>query len=292
MSHASDSPRGKGPAGDAAHNETDLSDTLENQGDELGFRLLELTSADHVALLTIRRPEALNALNADLLFELGVALELVEADAEVRALVITGEGRAFVAGADIAALNALDTVFSGREAALAGQSLMDALAAMQIPTIAAVGGFALGGGLELALACDLRVASQEARLGLPEVGLGLIPGYGGTQRLPRLIGQGRALDLILTGRHVKADEALALGLVNRVAEDARAAALELAAQIVKNAPVALGLAKEAVVRGLDGTLARGLEVEADLFSLAVMTEDAQEGTAAFLEKRAAAFKGA
>lgn len=246
---------------------------------------------DRVAILSVERPEALNALNADLLFELGVAFELAEADLEVRALIITGSGRAFVAGADISALNKLADNFAGREASLAGQDVMNSLAALPFPTIAAVNGFALGGGLELALAADLRVASKDAKLGLPEVGLGLIPGYGGTQRLPRLIGQGRALDLIMTGRHVGAEEALQLGLVNRVAENALEAAEELAALVVKNAPIALGLAKEALVRGLDVTLNQGLEIEADLFGMVTTTQDAKEGTKAFLDKRAAEFEG-
>ena len=137
----------------------------------------------------------------------------------------------------------------------------------------------------------MRVAAPGAKLGLPEVGLGLIPGYGGTQRLPRLVGKGRALELIFTGRHVSAEEALQMGLVNRIADDARAAALELAGMAAKNAPVALGLAKEAVIRGLDLTLSEGLEVEADLFGMVTTTEDMKEGTKAFLEKRAADFKG-
>lgn len=269
-----------------------MSDDTSPQSEvELEFNFLSYEVRDNIAVIIVERPEALNALNADLLFELGAAFELAEADIEVRALVITGAGRAFIAGADIGNLQKLSDVFSGREAALEGQSLTSSLAALQIPTVAAINGFALGGGLELALAADLRVAGKEARLGLPEVGLGLIPGYGGTQRLPRLIGQSRALDLILTGRHVKADEALQLGLVNRVADDALAGALELAALAIKNAPVALGLAKEAVVRGLDVTLEQGLEVEADLFGLVISTQDAKEGTSAFLEKRAAEFKG-
>ncbi len=246
---------------------------------------------DNVALITIERPEALNALNDEVLYELGVAFELAEADLGVRALVITGSGRAFVAGADIVNLQKLSDTFSGREAALGGQDVMNTLASLPIPTIAAVNGFALGGGLELALAADLRVASREAKLGLPEVGLGLIPGYGGTQRLPRLIGPSRALDLILTGRHVGADEALHLGLVNRVVDNALEGAMALAQLTVKNAPIALGLAKEAVVRGLDMTINQGLEVEADLFGMAASSEDATEGTTAFLEKRAADFRG-
>lgn len=255
------------------------------------FDHLRYAVEDGVAIVTIDRQEALNALNGELLFELGAAFELAESDAEVRALIVTGNGRAFVAGADIAALQQLEGGFAGREAALSGQDVMNTLAALPFPTIAAINGFALGGGLELALACDLRVAAKGARLGLPEVGLGLIPGYGGTQRLPRLIGLGRALDLILTGRHVAAEEALALGLVNRVADDALSEAKALAATILKNAPIALGLAKEAVMRGQDLTLFQGFEVEADLFGLAVSTEDAREGTAAFLAKRAPTFKG-
>jgi len=260
-------------------------------GDDVGFEHLRYDVEDNLAIVTIDRQEALNALNDEVLVELSVAFEMAEADLGVRALILTGAGRAFAAGADIAGLQRLGDAFAGREFSLAGQDLTNTLAALPIPTIAAVNGFALGGGLELALAADLRVASPKAKLGLPEVGLGLIPGYGGTQRLARLIGQGRALDLIFTGRHVGAEEALAMGLVNRVAEDALQAAKEVGRQAVKNAPIALGLAKEAVVRGLDVTLNQGLEIEADLFGLAATTEDMQEGTSAFLEKREADFKG-
>ena len=270
-----------------------MTDAANDQGfgDEPTFEHLSLSSADGVALITIDRPQALNALNAELLLELATAFDLIEADVNVRALVVTGTGRAFVAGADVAELATLADAFAGREASLGGQDVMNTLAALPFPTIAAINGFALGGGLELALACDLRVAAHDAKLGLPEVGLGLIPGYGGTQRLPRLIGQGRALDLVLTGRHVPADEALQLGLVTRVVDDAVDGALELARQTLRNAPIALGLAKEAIVRGLDVTLPQGLEIEADLFGMAVTTDDKQEGTAAFLEKRRAVFEG-
>jgi enoyl-CoA hydratase len=259
--------------------------------DEPTFEHLSIAVDDGIAVVTIDRPEALNALNGELLLEIGTACDLIEADVGVRALVFTGAGRAFVAGADVAELAALSDPFAGRETALAGQDVMNAIAALPFPTIAALNGFALGGGLELALACDLRVAAPGAKLGLPEVGLGLIPGYGGTQRLPRLIGQGRAFDLILTGRHVPADEALQMGLVNRVADDALEGAVALARQTLRNAPIALGLAKEAVVRGLDVTLPQGLEIEADLFGMAATTDDASEGTSAFLEKRAATFEG-
>lgn len=259
--------------------------------DDFEFEYLDYSVENETALIAIQRPEALNALNDQLLYEISLATGLAEADMNVRALIITGTGRAFIAGADISNLSNLSDVYMGREASLSGQELMNTIAALPFPTIAAINGFALGGGLELALACDLRVASTTARMGLPEVGLGLIPGYGGTQRLPRLIGMGRALDLILTGRHINAEEALQLGLVNRVAEDALTAAKELAVLCLKNAPIALGLAKEAVVRGLDLTLNQGLEIEADMFGMVVTTEDMKEGTSAFLEKRKAEFKG-
>jgi len=267
------------------------TDDGNGAGDDLSFEHLRYEIDGDVAVVTIDRQSALNALDQDVLMELALAFEIAEADANVRALVLTGAGRAFVAGADISALRQLSDAFGGREASLSGQDVTNTLAALPFPTIAAINGFALGGGLELALAADLRVAAPGAKLGLPEVGLGLIPGYGGTQRLPRLIGQGRALDMILTGRHVGADEALAMGLVNRVVDDALAGAMELARQAAKNAPIALGLAKEAVVRGLDVTLNQGLEIEADLFGMATTTEDMQEGTGAFLEKRAAEFRG-
>ncbi len=268
-------------------------DGVDDQADEggLDFEYLRYELDGDIVIVTVDRQEALNALNQDVLFELSVAFEQAEADSDVRALVITGAGRAFVAGADIAGLRQLEDAFSGRELSLQGQDVFSTLAALPFPTVAAINGFALGGGLELALAADLRVAAPTARLGLPEVGLGLIPGYGGTQRLPRLIGQGRALDLILTGRHVQADEALQLGLVNRVADDALAAAVELARTAARNGPVAVGLAKEAISRGLDVTLGQGLEIEADLFGLAATSQDMREGTSAFLEKRTPDFKG-
>ncbi|WP_287370896.1 enoyl-CoA hydratase-related protein [Oceanithermus sp.] len=255
------------------------------------FEFLRYEVAEGIAWVTFTRPKALNALAADVLREIAEVTEVIAEDPEVKVAVFTGEGKAFVAGADISEINALKDVFIGREFALAGQEVMNHIAALPVPTIAAINGYALGGGLELALACDLRVAAAKAKLGLPEVGLGLIPGFGGTQRLPRLVGVGRAFDLILTGRHVPAEEALALGLVNRVADDAVAAARELAQAIMKNSPVALALAKEAVARGADVPLPEALEIEADLFGMTVTTHDMREGTAAFLEKRAPEFKG-
>jgi len=255
------------------------------------FEYLRYEVRDNVAWVTFTRPKALNALAADVLSEIAEVTEVIAEDPEVKVAVFTGEGKAFVAGADIGEINALKDVFIGREYSLGGQEVMNHIAALPVPTIAAINGYALGGGLELALACDLRVASKNAKLGLPEVGLGLIPGFGGTQRLPRLIGAGRALDLILTGRHVPAEEALQLGLVNRVADDVVEAARELAGQIMKNSPVALALAKESVARGIDVPLPEALEIEADLFGMACTTHDMREGTTAFLEKRAPEFKG-
>ncbi len=253
---------------------------------------LEFSEDGAIAIITMNRPKALNALNSETLQELGAALEASLEPPETMALIITGAGdKSFVAGADISEFQGLETAFEGRELALGGQDAISSISAMPIPTIAAINGFALGGGLELALACDLRVASKNAKLGLPEVGLGLIPGYGGTQRLPRLIGEARALDLILTARHVPAEEALSMGLVNRVADNALEEATKLARSIIKNAPVAIGLAKEAVRRGLTGTLNDGLELEADLFGLVSSSKDMKEGVAAFLEKRKPEFSG-
>ncbi|MGQ9510754.1 MAG: enoyl-CoA hydratase/isomerase family protein [Thermaceae bacterium] len=255
------------------------------------FEHLSYEVEDGVALVTLRRPEALNALNQELLLELSEVTEVIQQDPEARVVIFAGEGRAFAAGADLKELSRVEDAFQGREAALFGQQVFSEIAALPLPTIAAIHGYALGGGLELALACDLRVASKEARLGLPEVGLGLIPGYGGTQRLPRLIGRGRALDLIFTGRHVSAEEALQMGLVNRVGEDALEEARKLARQILKNAPIALALAKESVVRGEGLDLQEALEIEADLFGFACTTKDMKEGVRAFFEKRAPEFKG-
>jgi len=266
-----------------------MADTFDLEVPE--FEFLSYTVEDSLGIVTIRRPQALNALNQDLLMELAAVTDVITQDPEVRVALFTGEGRAFVAGADIAQIAEVQDVFAARELAILGQSVLGEIAALPVPTIAAINGFALGGGLELALACDIRVASKTAKLGLPEVGLGIIPGYGATQRLPRLIGRGRALDLIFTGRHVPAEEALSLGLVNRVGEDALEAAKELARAILKNGPVALALAKESVGRGENLDLQEALEIEADLFGLACATKDMREGTRAFLEKRTAQFRG-
>jgi enoyl-CoA hydratase len=260
--------------------------------EEYEFRTLQIDQHGPLAVLTVNRQGALNALNGETLSELAQVTDIVAENAEIAVLIVTGGGdRAFVAGADIGELTQLEGVFAGREMALAGQDVMHGIATLPIPTIAAINGYALGGGLELALACDVRVASRTARLGLPEAGLGLLPGFGGTQRLPRLIGAGRALDLMLTTRQVQADEALSMGLVNYLADDALQKAREVAEQMLKNAPISLSLIKEAVRRGLDTTLELGLEIEADLFGMTVATLDFKEGTQAFLGKRKASFKG-
>ncbi len=266
-----------------------MAETFELEMPE--FEFLTYRVEENLGIVTLTRPQALNALNQEVLIELAAVTEIISEDRVVRAAIFTGEGKAFVAGADISEIADLQDVFAAREFAILGQSVFNEIAALPIPSIAAINGFALGGGLELALACDLRVASHKAKLGLPEVGLGIIPGFGGTQRLPRLVGRGRAFDLIFTGRHVTGEEALGLGLVNRVGEDALQTAKELATAILKNGPVALALAKEAVGRGENLDLQEALEVEADLFGLACATRDMREGTRAFLDKRPAQFKG-
>lgn len=260
--------------------------------DELDFSTLVIDQHGDLAVLTVNRPQALNALSGETLIELVEAVEAIAENAEIAALIITGGGdKAFVAGADIGELSRLEGVYAGRETSLGGQNVMHEIASLPFPTIAAIGGYALGGGLELALACDVRVASPSAKLGLPEVTLGLIPGYGGTQRLARLVGPGRALDMMMTGRQVGADEALQMGLVNYLAENPLEKAREVAQMMTKNAPIALSLIKEAVRRGLSGSLEEGLEIEADLFGMAAATADFKEGTAAFLAKRKANFQG-
>ena len=250
-------------------------------------------AADGLAWVTLNRPERLNALNARTLDELADALERVAADSDVRCLIMTGAGRrAFVAGADIGELRGLDGL-GGMALNERGQRVFRRLETLGVVSIAAVNGYALGGGCELAMSCTLRVASDNAAFGLPELSLGLIPGFGGTQRLARLIGKGRALELILTGRQLKAEEALAVGLVSRVVppDELRAAAVALARTILERAPIAVPLAIDAVSRGLEMSLDDGLAYELALTGLAYSTADKEEGLAAFLEKRKPVWKG-
>jgi enoyl-CoA hydratase len=256
--------------------------------------LIRVETADGIRTLTINRPEKLNALNSEVMAQLDAAVAGAAADPEVRCVIVTGAGeKAFIAGADIGELAKL-TPIEGREYARRGQAMIDRIDRLPIPTIAAINGFAYGGGLELAMACTLRVASENAKMGLPETSLGIIPGYGGTQRLARHVGRARALELVLTAeKGITAAEAHRLGLVNQVvpAGQAHAAAVVLARRIAANGPTAVRYAMEAIRTGLDMTLADGQAFEATLFGLCAGTEDMREGMTAFLEKRPAKFTG-
>lgn len=257
------------------------------------FETLLVEQHGTVLLVTLNRPRSLNALNAQLLAELSALVAGAAADAGVRALVLTGAGdRAFAAGADIAELASLDAE-SARHFAASGQAVFGALERLGKPSIAAINGFALGGGCELAMACTLRLAADTAQLGQPEVDLGIIPGFGGSQRLARLVGRGRALALLLGGHNIGAQEAERIGLVNRVvpAADLKTEALALAQQLAAKAPLAVRYLLNAVYAGADLPLDQALQLEATLFGLSASTADMKEGTRAFLEKRKPEFRG-
>jgi enoyl-CoA hydratase len=259
----------------------------------MDYQNIKLETRDGIAVLTINRPEKLNALNVQTLGELEHAVGVCESDAAVRGVIVTGAGeKAFVAGADIAELAVL-TPMGGQAIARRGQLLFERFERLGKPVIAAVNGFALGGGCELALACHVRLASENARLGTPEVKLGVICGYAGTQRLPRLVGKGRALEMLLTGDPVDAQEALRIGLVNRVVpkDKLMAEAEGLLRRMLANGPLALRATLEAVNRGLELPLDDAQRLEASLFGLLCSTADMREGTQAFVEKRAARFQG-
>jgi enoyl-CoA hydratase len=263
--------------------------TLES----LHYETLHYEKKNQIAFITIARPKVLNALNAATMQELTRAFQAVRDDDDVRVAILTGEGeKAFVAGADINEFIAIGAV-EAEALAARGQALFSLVENCGKPVIAAINGFALGGGNELALACTIRIASENARFGQPEIKLGIIPGYGGTQRLARVIGKGRALQIILTGDMVKADEALRIGLVNEIVPLAELLphAEAIANKIIANAPIATRYAIDAVNKGLDMTLPDGLAYEASLFGLCFATADKNEGTHAFLEKRAPQFKG-
>ena len=253
---------------------------------------LRLEWRDEAAVLTLDRPEALNALSFEILGEIGRAFDEV-ADSDARALVVTGAGdRAFCAGADILELRNRG-LMAQRRGAEFGQAVFAKLDALPCPSVAVLDGFAFGGGLELALACTFRVATSNAKLGLPEIKLGLIPGYGGTQRLPRLIGEGRALEMVMTGRTVRAEEAERIGLVHRIVDgDAVDVGLAFSRGFSGYSLPALGFARSAVTRALDVPLHEGLKIEADLSTLAFRMGDAEEGMAAFEEKRDPEWKDA
>lgn len=257
------------------------------------YKTLIYEKKDNIGVLTINRPDKLNALSNELTEELKQFLNDAERDAGLRVLVITGAGeKAFVAGADINELVVRDGIM-GRDVSRFRQDLFARIENLPIPVIAAVNGYALGGGLELALACNIRIASEKAQFGAPEVKLGIIPGDGGTQRLPRLIGLGRAMELVLTGDFIDATEAYRIGLVNRVVppEELMEDVMGLAKKIASRPPLAIKYAKEAVNRSQEGDTASGYALESFLHALACTTEDKAEGVAAFLEKRKGDFKG-
>lgn len=248
---------------------------------------------DRIGFITFNRPKVLNALNRKTMEELNQILIAAREDEDVRVLLLTGAGeKSFVAGADISEL-AVQTPVSGRDTALFGQSVLHRLETLGKPSIAAINGFALGGGCEVALACSMRLASKTAKLGQPEVKLGILTGYGGSQRLSRLCGKGVAHELCLTGEMISADEALRVGLVNHVYEPAELlpAAEALAKKIIANAPLAVKFTMEAIERGVEMPLEEGQFLEATLFGISAATEDMREGTRAFLEKRPAQFHG-
>jgi enoyl-CoA hydratase len=258
----------------------------------MSWKNIALTRKDTIAIVTLNRPRVLNALNTDTLNELYGVFTQLDSDQEVRVIIITGSGKAFIAGADIAEMNTYSPD-EARSFSRLGHKTMDAIQNTSKPVIAALNGFTLGGGLELALACDMIIASEKAVLGLPEVNLGLIQGFGGTQRLPRLIGKARAKELIYTGESLKAPRAHEIGLVNRVVphEELLKEAEKLAQVISIKGPVALALAKEVIESGFDLSLSEGCEKEIDAFVESFSSEDRDEGIKAFLEKRKPVFKG-
>jgi enoyl-CoA hydratase len=259
----------------------------------MGYENLIYEKRDGIAFITFNRPKVLNALNRKTVEELRDALQDARGDAAVRVLILTGAGdKSFVAGADIGEL-AQQTPVNGKEFSLFGQSVFHLLETMGKPSICAINGFALGGGCELALSCTIRIASKTAKLGQPEVKLGIIPGYGGSQRLARLCGKGVAHEICLTGEMIPAEEALRIGLVNHLYEPAELlpAAETMAKKIIANAPIAVKYTMEAIERGMEMGQEEGLFLEATLFGLSCATEDMREGTTAFLEKRKPEFKG-
>lgn len=250
-------------------------------------------NAGGLAELTVNRPDKLNALNGATVDALDRYFEDAATDTSVRAIIVTGAGdRSFVAGADIEEVSGFGAL-EGRAWGLRGQHMLRRIECMPKPVIAAVNGYALGGGLELAMACHLRIASSRARLGQPELRLGIVPGFGGTQRLPRLVGTGRALEMLLTGDPVSATEAQAMGLVNRVVapDQLLAEARAMAGRILRNGPVAVALTLQAVRKGVEMPLGAALDWEVSQYALSCATEDVREGTRAFLEKRAPRFRG-
>ena len=259
----------------------------------MNFENIILENKNAITYITVNRPKVLNALNMATMEELRAAFHDIKNDAAVRVVILTGAGeKAFIAGADIGELAKQDAV-SGKEYTHRGQNVLNLIENLGKPVIACINGFALGGGCEIAMACTMRLASEQAKLGQPEVKLGIIPGYGGTQRLPRLVGKGNAMQMVLGGEMITAQEAHRIGLVNEVVPPAELIprAEAIAAKIIANAPLAVQYAMEAVHKGMEMTLNEGLYLEALLFAVACSSEDKAEGTKAFLEKRAPEFKG-
>lgn len=258
-----------------------------------GYANLSVQCDRGLRVVTINRPAKLNALNRETIESLHAFFRDAASDESTQAVIVTGAGgKSFVAGADIDEVSGF-TALEGREWGLLGQAMLRRIETMEKPVIAAINGYALGGGLELAMACHLRIASSTARLGQPELKLGIVPGFGGTQRLPRLVGKGRALEMLLTGDPVGADEALSMGLVNRVVapDQLLASARNLAMRILQNGPVAVALTLRAVDRGCEMPLSEALDWEVSQYALSCATEDVREGTRAFLEKRKPRFRG-
>jgi enoyl-CoA hydratase len=255
------------------------------------FKNIILEKEEKVAVITINRPKALNALNSETLKEIDAAIDDVSSDKEILAVILTGAGKAFVAGADITEMKDLNTI-EGRSFGILGNKVFRKLETMEKPVIAAVNGFALGGGCEISMACDMRIASAKAKFGQPEVSLGITPGFGGTQRLPRLVGEGMAKELIFSGKIIDAQEALRIGLVNRVVEPEQLMdeVKNLANTIAQQAPVAVKLCKVAIGRGMQSDIDTGLYYESEVFGQCFSTEDQKEGMTAFVEKRDNSFK--
>lgn len=256
------------------------------------FKFLTLEVADRVATLRVNRPDKLNALNDATIAELGQAIDRIRVDDSIGGLLLSGTGRAFVAGADISELSSQTPVLA-KARSRAGQDVFRRIETCPKPVIAVVNGFALGGGCELAMACHIRLASDAAKFGQPESKLGILPGFGGSQRLARLVGKGRAMQLLMTGEMIDAAEAYRIGLVNKIfpAAELMDGAKEMMKTILANGPLAVALCIEAIDRGLEMSLDEGLVLEANHFGLLAATEDMREGMRAFLEKRTAAFKG-